>query len=207
MSRLLRKKESEESDKKETAKTVFGIVLFGFSGWFMWNTFMAEPEPTPLPSSSQVVPAPVMPPPAPEPVKLVKPAKSVKPIKPIEPVETVEDLMATAPEELIDESLVAIETPEAVDDSLDPVSLDAQQAAIDTHDLVIEQLDESCDTTGTCVDNPESEVATLAVTSMPNDKQQEKHQHPLTERSYLDARECLDLADNMAIHRCAEKYR
>lgn len=58
-----------------------------------------------------------------------------------------------------------------------------------------------------CADNSSLETTTLASTPMPDDTPQEKQQYTLTARSNIDARECLNLTENMDIHRCAENYR
>ncbi|MDH5551724.1 MAG: hypothetical protein OEX82_00165 [Nitrosomonas sp.] len=181
-------------NQKKVAKAASSVVLFGFSGWFLWNTFLAAPEPALPPSLPQAV-ATI------DPTLAMLPPASV-----VEFTEAADDLIVAESEELIafdEEMLAESETQKEVNEILDHVLSDTQQATMDTPDLATEQLE----TTELYVDEPTSETTTLASTSMPIDTPQEKQPYMLTARSNLDARDCLSLTENMAIHRCAENYR
>ena len=181
-------------DKTKAAKAASSVVLFGFSGWFLWHTFLAVPEPT-------------LPPSLPQAVATIDTTLAMQPPIPVvEPIETAEDSIVTESEELIEpieEMLADSETQKETDETLDHVIPDTLQASSETTDIATEQLE----MTESYVDEPTSETTTLASAPMSDDTPQEKQPYMLTARSNLDARDCLGLTENMAIHRCAESYR
>jgi len=181
-------------DKTKTTKAASSVVLFGFSGWFLWHTFLAVPEPT-------------LPPSLPQAVATIDPALAMQPPIPIvESIETAEDLIVTESEELIEsieELIVVSETQEKANEVPGHVLPDTLQASSETTDIATEQLE----MTESYVDEPTSETTTLASAPMSDETPQEKQPYMLTARSNLDARDCLGLTENMAIHRCAESYR
>lgn len=181
-------------DKKNAAKATFSVVLFGFSGWFLWHTFLAVPDPT-------------LPPALPQAVATITPTPAIQPPIPVvEAIETAEDLVVTESEKLTapaEEMLAESEIQKEANKILDHVLSNTQQATTETTNLATKPLE----TTEFYVNEPTSETTTLASTPKPNVTPQEKQPYRLTARSNLDARNCLDLTENMAIHRCAENYR
>ena len=187
-------------DKTKTAKAASSIVLFGFSGWFLWQTFLAAPEPT-------------LPPVLPQAVATVATTSTEQaPTPVIEPIKTDGNLTVTEPEELIEpteELLAASEAQEEVDEVPNQLSEETQQASMETSELATEQLEPeaSYETTELHDDEPTTETTILASTPELDEAPQAKHPYRLTARSNLDARDCLNLTENMAVHRCAERYR
>lgn len=182
-------------DQAKTAKAASSIVLFGFSGWFLWHTFLAIPEPT-LPPSLPQITATVNPAPA------EQPSPSV-----VEPIETTENQTLVASKDLADELQTTTETSEEANDISAQRSPEPPQELFETYELAAEPLALSCEETKSCINHPILETTTLANVATPVDAPQVKRTYALTARSNLDARECLNLTDNMAIRHCAENYR
>lgn len=108
-------------DRKKAAKAASSVVLFGFSGWILWNTFLVEPEFT-LPPSA--LPA----------VASINPASLDQPLTPVEPIETIEPLAIIDPDLMIDELLVATSEDIQTDDMPDQWMQDIQHSTDTTHD-------------------------------------------------------------------------
>jgi hypothetical protein len=185
-----------EFDKTKAAKAASSVVLFGFSGWFLWHTFLAVPEPT-------------LPPSLPQAVATITPAPVAQvPLPVADPIETEEQLTITDPDEITDELLAVTDMQEEqVDETQNQILQDTQQALTEIHDPVDQQLAVLCDSTDSCVDDPSSETIPVTDMSVTDSAAKKSQQYALTARSNLDARECLNLTDNMAIHHCAENYR
>jgi len=187
-------------DKTKTAKAASSIVLFGFSGWFIWQTFLAAPEPALPPALPQAVAT-----------IATTPTEQV-PTPVIEPIKTDGNLTVTEPEELIEpteELLAASEAQEEVDEAPNQLSEETQQASMETPELATKQFEPDAlyETTELHDDEPTTEITILASTPVLDEAPQEIHPYRLTARSNLDARDCLTLTKNMAIHQCAESYR
>lgn len=187
-------------DRKKAAKAASSVVLFGFSGWVLWNTFLVEPEST-LPPSA--LPA----------VATMNPAPIAQPLTPVEPIETEEPLAATDPDLMIDELLVATSEDKQTNDMPDQWLQGIQHSPNTSHDqdtlIEAEQLmAEVFETTlyeEASVDDASPETITAMDALTP--ETEKHHQYALTTRSNLDARDCLNLTENMDIHRCADNYR
>ena len=184
-----------EFDKTKAVKAASSVVLFGFSGWFLWHSFLAAPEPTLPPSLPQAAAA-------------INPAPVTQASPPAaDPIETEEHLTVADPDEMIDELLVVNDLQEQTEDIQIQISQDVQQEPTETHVPIDQQLAELCETTEHCVDEPTPDTTTVASSPIVDDTPKKDHQYALTARSNLDARECLNLTDGMAIHRCAENFR
>lgn len=182
-------------DKTKAAKAASSVVLFGFSGWFLWNTFLATPEPT-------------LPPSLPQAVATINPMSVPQaPFPAVEPVVTQEHVTLSESDEITDELLVVTDSHEQADDVQNQIPQDTQQVLTETHDSIDQQLAALCVTADSCADNPVPETITKTKTLVEDATPQKNNQFTLTARSNLDARECLDLTENMAIHRCAENFR
>ncbi len=244
-----------EFDKTKAAKAASSVVLFGFSGWFLWQTFLVAPEPTLPPSLPQAVatinPAPVTqaPPPVADPIEAEEhlavadqnemnnalwpvgdlqtqsdetqnqmlqdeQQASTEMHASVDPqlselVETTENItdetmpdIATTTEHYVDEPTpdIATSTEHFVDEPTPDI-------AISTEHYIDEPTPDITTATEHHVDEPTPDTTTVANSPIVDDVPKEGHQYALTARSNLDARECLDLADSMAIHRCAENFR
>ena len=187
-------------DKKKAAKMASSVVLFGFCGWILWNTFLVEPESTLPPSALSTV-------------ATINPASLSQPLAPVEPIETMEPLADIDPDLIIDELLVATSEDIQTDDMPDQWLQDIQHSTDTPHDpdtlikteqsigeIFEETLYEELSVDDT---SPETMAAMDALTPEP----EKHHQYALTTRSSLDARECLSLTENIDIHRCADNYR
>ena len=89
-------------DKTKTTRAASRMVLFGLSGWFLWHTFLVEPEH-------------MLPPVLPQAVAAAHPAPAVQSPTPAgKPIEIAANLTATEPKELIEKLLVPSETQQAI---------------------------------------------------------------------------------------------
>jgi len=124
--------------------------------------------------------------------------------------EFVLTLLAYVYRELSDDEFEAYITFITSDDSmwLNTTLMHAALEKLNANALMIgQQLAALCESTMPCDDNPSPEVTALENSLAPDDTLKQRNQYELTVRSNLDARECLDHTDNMAIHRCAENFR
>ncbi len=177
-------------DKTKAAKAASSAVLFGFSGWFLWQTFLATPEPTLPPSLPQTI--------TPASQTLFPAADSIK---------NQPQLTATEPDEMSNELLVPTDLHEQSVDMLHQTEQDIPQESNEAPESIDQQFITLCETTNSCADHPVTDKITEEKELVADDVPQKNNQFTLTARSNLDARECLDLTENMAIHRCAENFR
>ncbi|MCH9638267.1 MAG: hypothetical protein K0U40_02120 [Betaproteobacteria bacterium] len=182
-------------DKTKAVKAASSVALFGFSGWFLWQTFLATPEPTLPPSLPQTV-ATISSTPASQ--ALFPAADSIK---------NQPQLTATEPDEMSNELLVPTDSHEQSDDMLDQTEQDIPQESYEAPESIDQQFITLCETTNSCADHPATDKTTEEKELVTDDVPQKNNQFTLTARSNLDARECLDLTESMAIHRCAENFR
>ncbi len=119
-----------EFDKTKAVKAASSVVLFGFSGWFLWHTFLVVPEPTLPPSLPQAAAA-------------INPVPVTKnPVSAAQPIETVENLTLTDPNELIDKLLVVTGWNKQVDDIPNQILQGIKQTSIEAQDPVVQMKTE-----------------------------------------------------------------